>query len=112
MEVAKKHDMWLPTFGHAADGNVHTHIMKARYEGGKVIPLPESAWRDRIDAVRADLYRDARERGGVISGEHGIGLVKKPFLSLALEETQIELMRGIKKVFDPNGILNPGKIFD
>jgi glycolate oxidase len=111
-EVAKKHDMWLPTFGHAADGNVHTLIMKARYEGGKVIPLPESAWRDRIDVVRADLYRDARERGGVISGEHGIGLVKKPFFSLALEETQIALMRGIKKVFDPNGILNPGKIFD
>ncbi len=111
-EVAARHGLWLPTFGHAADGNVHTHIMKARYEGGKVIPLPESAWRDRIDAVRSDLYRDARERGGVISGEHGIGLVKKPFLSLALEESQIALMRGIKKVFDPHGILNPGKIFD
>ena len=111
-EVAKKYDIWLPTFGHAADGNVHTHIMKARFEGGKVVPAPESEWRDKIDAVRADLYRDGRERGGVISGEHGIGLVKKPFLSLALEEAQIELMKGIKKVFDPNGILNPGKIFD
>ena len=86
--------------------------MKARYEDGKVVPLPESEWRDKIDAVRADLYRDARERGGVISGEHGIGLVKKPFLSLALEEGQIELMKGIKQVFDPHGILNPGKIFD
>ncbi len=111
-EVAKKYDIWLPTFGHAADGNVHTHIMKARFEDGKVIPVPESEWRDKIDAVRADLYRDGRERGGVISGEHGIGLVKKPFLSLALEEAQIELMKGIKKVFDPSGILNPGKIFD
>ena len=111
-EVAKKYDIWLPTFGHAADGNVHTHIMKARFEDGKIVPAPESEWRDKIDAVRADLYRDGRERGGVISGEHGIGLVKKPFLSLALEEAQIELMKGIKKVFDPNGILNPGKIFD
>jgi len=111
-EVAKKYDIWLPTFGHAADGNVHTHIMKARFEDGKVIPVPESEWRDKIDAVRADLYRDGRERGGVISGEHGIGLVKKPFLSLALEEAQIELIKGIKKVFDPNGIFNPGKIFD
>ena len=111
-EVAKKYDIWLPTFGHAADGNVHTHIMKARFEDGKIVPAPESEWRDKIDAVRADLYRDGRERGGVISGEHGIGLVKKPFLSLALEEAQIELMKGIKKVFDPSGILNPGKIFD
>jgi len=111
-EVAKKYNIWLPTFGHAADGNVHTHIMKARFEGGKVIPVPESEWRDKINAVRADLYRDGRERGGVISGEHGIGLVKKPFLSMSLEDAQIELMKGIKKVFDPNGILNPGKIFD
>ncbi|MCJ7644737.1 MAG: FAD-binding oxidoreductase [Candidatus Aminicenantes bacterium] len=111
-EVAKKYDIWLPTFGHAADGNVHTHIMKARFEEGKVIPVPEGEWRDKIDAVRADLYRDGRERGGVISGEHGIGLVKKPFLSMSLEDAQIGLMKGIKKVFDPNGILNPGKIFD
>ena len=111
-EVEARHGLWLPTFGHAADGNVHTHIMKARYESGKVVPLPERVWRGRIDAVRAELYGDARDRGGVISGEHGIGLVKKPFLSLALEEVQIELMRGIKKVFDPHGILNPGKIFD
>jgi glycolate oxidase len=111
-EVARKYDIWLPTFGHAADGNVHTHIMKARFEGGKIVPVPESEWRDKIDRVRADLYRDGRERGGVISGEHGIGLVKKPFLSLALEEAQIGLMKGIKKVFDPKGILNPGKIFD
>jgi len=111
-EVAKKYNIWLPTFGHAADGNVHTHIMKARFEDGKIVPVPESEWRDKIDAVRADLYRDGRERGGVISGEHGIGLVKKPFLSMSLEDAQIELMKGIKKVFDPNGILNPGKIFD
>lgn len=111
-EVGKKYDIWLPTFGHAADGNVHTHIMKARLEGGKVVPLPEHVWRDKIDAVRADLYRDGRERGGVISGEHGIGLVKKPFLSLSLEDAQIDLMKKIKRVFDPHGILNPGKIFD
>ncbi|MGZ4886571.1 MAG: FAD-binding oxidoreductase, partial [Candidatus Aminicenantales bacterium] len=50
--------------------------------------------------------------GGVISGEHGIGLVKKPFLSLVLDEKQIDLMRSIKKAFDPAGIMNPGKIFD
>jgi glycolate oxidase len=111
-EVAARHGMWLPTFGHAADGNVHTHIMKARYEDGKMVPVPESDWRGKADLIRDELFRDCRERGGVISGEHGIGLVKKPYLSLVLDERQIEIMRGIKRVFDPNGIMNPGKIFD
>ena len=111
-EVAAKYGMWLPTFGHAADGNVHTHIMKARYECGKMAPVPESDWRGKVDCVREELFRDCRERGGVISGEHGIGLIKKPYLSFVLDERQIELMRGIKRVFDPNGIMNPGKIFD
>jgi len=111
-EVASRYGMWLPTFGHAADGNVHTHIMKARYEDGKMVPVPESDWRGKADRVREELFRDCRERGGVISGEHGIGLVKKPYLSLVLDDRQIELMRGIKRVFDPNGIMNPGKIFD
>jgi glycolate oxidase len=111
-EVAARTGMWLPTFGHAADGNVHTHIMKARYEDGRMVPVPESAWKDKADLVREELFRDCRERGGVISGEHGIGLVKKPYLSIVLDERQIEIMRGIKRVFDPNGIMNPGKIFD
>jgi glycolate oxidase len=111
-EIAARTGMWLPTFGHAADGNVHTHLMKARFENGKMVPVPEAEWRGKADGVREELFRDCRERGGVISGEHGIGLVKKPYLSLVLDERQIELMRGIKKVFDPRGIMNPGKIFD
>ncbi len=111
-EVAARHGLWLPTFGHAADGNVHTHIMKVRYESGAMVPVPESEWRPKADPVREELFRDCKARGGVISGEHGIGLVKKPFLSLVLDERQIELMRGIKRVFDPRGIMNPGKIFD
>ncbi|OGD19971.1 MAG: hypothetical protein A2W03_15970 [Candidatus Aminicenantes bacterium RBG_16_63_16] len=111
-EVSTRHAMWLPTFGHAADGNVHTHIMKARYEDGRMIPLPEDEWRPKFEAVRRELYADGLERGGVISGEHGIGLVKKAYLPLALDPVQIELMRGIKRLFDPAGILNPGKIFD
>jgi len=111
-EVAAKHGLWLPTFGHAADGNVHTHIMKVRYEGGAMSPVPETEWRPKADLVREELFRDCKARGGVISGEHGIGLVKKPYLSLVLDERQIELMRGLKRVFDPNGIMNPGKIFD
>jgi len=111
-EVSEKYDIWLPTFGHAADGNVHTHIMRARYSAGKMIPLPEKEWRAKVDRVRGELYADGKARGGVISGEHGIGIIKKPFLSLTLDEVQVELMKGIKRLVDPHLILNPGKIFD
>ncbi len=111
-EISVKHGIWLPTYGHAADGNVHTHIMKARYEGGRLIPVPEDEWRKKSELVREELYRDCKERGGVISGEHGIGVVKKNFLSYVLGKEEIQLMKGIKKIFDPHHILNPGKIFD
>jgi len=89
-EVSRKFDIWLPTFGHAADGNVHTHIMKARFEHGEIHPVPEAEWREKIGYVRRELYKDCKKRGGVISGEHGIGLVKKPFLSFVLDEKQID----------------------
>jgi glycolate oxidase len=111
-EVSQEYKIWLPTFGHAADGNVHTHIMKAVYEDGHIVPLPEEDWKNKLENVRRELYQDCKERGGVISGEHGIGIVKKPYLSYVLDEESISLMRGIKKTFDPNNILNPGKIFD
>jgi len=111
-EVSEKYKIWLPTFGHAADGNVHTHIMSARFEGGKIIPLPEEKWKTQFEKVREELYKDCKSRGGVISGEHGIGIVKKPYLPYVLDEETIELMKGIKTLFDPHNILNPGKIFD
>jgi glycolate oxidase len=111
-EVSRKYNMWLPTFGHAADGNVHTHIMSARFEAGTIVSLPKEEWKAKFDKVREELYRDCRNRRGVISGEHGIGIVKKPYLSYVLDEETIELMKGIKRHFDPQNILNPGKIFD
>lgn len=111
-EISQKYGIWLPTFGHAADGNVHTHIMKARLENEKIIPVAEEEWKEKIDKVRHELYRDSKTRGGMISGEHGIGIVKKPFLSYVLEEEEIRLMKGIKYLFDPHHILNPNKIFD
>ncbi len=111
-EVSRKYNMWLPTFGHAADGNVHTHIMSARFEGGKVVSIPEEEWKSKFEKVRRELYKDCRDRQGVISGEHGIGIVKKSYLSYVLDEETIELMKGIKRHFDPQNILNPGKIFD
>jgi len=111
-EIGEKYGAWLPTFGHAGDGNVHTHLMKALYVDGKIIPLAEEEWRATIEVIRAEIYADGLARGGVVSGEHGIGIVKKRYLAASLPPGQIELMRGIKRAFDPNGILNPGKIFD
>jgi glycolate oxidase len=86
--------------------------MKCRREGGRFVPVPEAEWRETLERVRAGLYADGAARGGVISGEHGIGLVKKPYLEGCLSPEHVALMRGIKKVFDPHGILNPGKVFD
>jgi len=111
-EVSQQYQIWLPTFGHAADGNVHTHIMAARFEQGEIIPLPEEDWKVKHERVREELYKDCKSRGGMISGEHGIGIVKKPYLSYVVDEGSIGLMKGIKRVFDPRNILNPGKIFD
>jgi len=111
-ELERDYGLWLPTFGHAGDGNVHTHIMKARFEAGELVPVADREWRPKYDLVRKALYDDCRARGGVISGEHGIGLVKKEYLVSCLGREQVDLMRGLKRVFDPHGILNPGKIFD
>lgn len=111
-QVSQKYGLWLPTFGHAADGNVHTHLMSARYDRGKLVPLAEKEWKDKINKIRQELYQDCKERKGMISGEHGIGIVKKPYLHYVVEEEALNLMKGIKTLFDPKHILNPGKIFD
>ena len=72
--------------------------------------LPEEKWKSTLSAVFRELYDKAREFGGQVSGEHGIGYVKQPYLVESLGDDLIELMAGIKKVFDPTGILNPGKV--
>ena len=101
-----------PTFGHAGDGNVHTHIMKARREDGRIVPLPEAEWRAALDAVRdGDLRRRCGPgRRHLRGARHRPG--QKALPGDCLSPEQIDLMRGIKNVFDPRGILNPGKIFD
>ena len=71
-----------------------------------------AGWRERSATIRHALYEDVSRRGGVISGEHGIGLVEKEHLSMNLTPAHIAVMRSIKKALDPDGILNPGKIFD
>lgn len=90
-------------YGHAGDGNLHVNIIKGE--------LSDAFWAEELTLAIRELFKAVVEMGGTISGEHGIGLVQKPYMDLAFSAQGLELMRGIKKVFDPNGILNPGKIF-
>jgi glycolate oxidase len=101
----------IPTYGHAADGNVHSHSLRLSLENG-AFGGELTGWREGSAAIRQALYEDVARRGGVISGEHGIGLVKKEFLSMNLGPAHLAVMRSIKKALDPEGVLNPGKIFD
>jgi glycolate oxidase len=91
-------------YGHAGDGNLHIRIKKEGTENSQDDP-------EIIQSLRA-LFLLVKGLGGTVSGEHGIGLVQKSFMDIVFSEKQLELMRGIKKVFDPNNILNAGKIFD
>ena len=93
----------IPSFGHAGDGNLHVYLCR---DG-----LPEDEWEKRMETAFRKMYARAAELGGQVSGEHGIGYAKKRYMLKTCGEKQVELMRGIKKVFDPNGILNPGKLF-
>ena len=90
-------------FGHAGDGNVHIEILKG--------DLDDDAWRERLPKAREGIYLISKRLGGLITGEHGIGLIRKEYLGISLNDTQIEMMKRIKKAIDPKGILNPGKIF-
>ncbi|MCS7120755.1 MAG: FAD-binding oxidoreductase [Nitrososphaerota archaeon] len=98
--ISEMEGLYMPIYGHAGDGNLHVHIMK---EEGKDL---EYLWK-----VKREIYRLAVNLGGVISGEHGIGKIRKGELGLVLSEDEIEVMREIKRLFDPNNILNPGSIF-
>jgi glycolate oxidase len=101
----------IVSYGHAADGNVHSHTLKARLDDGlfgEEIP----GWWEKNAAARKALYEDVGARGGVISGEHGIGLSKRAYLEANIGSAQVAMMRAIKKALDPAGILNPGKIFE
>ena len=101
-DVAKQVNVRIPSFGHAWDGNLHIYICRDN--------LPESEWKEKLNSAFDLLYEKAREFGGQVSGEHGIGYAKKNYLRQQLGDYQLELMRGIKKVFDPNNILNPDKV--
>ncbi|WP_152266641.1 FAD-binding oxidoreductase [Agriterribacter humi] len=102
--LGKKHNFQAVCYGHAGDGNLHIRIKKE----GTANSMNEPAM---VESLRV-LFELVKSLGGTISGEHGIGLVQKGYMDIVMNETQLQLMRGIKKVFDPNNILNAGKIFD
>lgn len=90
-------------YGHAGDGNLHVNLLRGE--------LSSDTWTERRDRAEEELFRAVVRLGGKISGEHGIGLVQRALLPLALPAAEIAAMRALKAAFDPRGILNPGKIF-
>lgn len=102
-QICGRYGMTSICYGHAGDGNVHVNILKDR--------LDDAAWERTAGAAVREIFALAVSLGGTISGEHGIGWSQKSYLPMALGESEIRLMRGIKHLFDPAGILNPGKIF-
>lgn len=102
-ELGKKNNFDVVCYGHAGDGNLHIRIRKE----GTVNSFGDA---EMTKSLR-ELFELVKKLGGTISGEHGIGLIQKGFMDIVFHEKQIELMRQIKKAFDPNNILNAGKIF-
>jgi len=102
-EVGAKYGFESVCYGHAGDGNLHVNIIKAS--------MSDEDWNHKLQDGITEIFELTVALGGTISGEHGIGLVQKDYMPLKYSEINLNLMRGIKGVFDPNGILNPGKIF-
>jgi glycolate oxidase len=100
-EISLKYDLPIVIFGHAGDGNLHPNILFDKRD--------QEEW-ERVEAAVADLFAGAVELGGTLSGEHGVGMLKRPYLEMALGPLAVEVMHGIKRALDPNGILNPGKV--
>ena len=100
--IQKEVEIRIKSFGHAGDGNLHAYVLR---DG-----LSDEVWEQRMHEAMEKIYQKARKLGGQVSGEHGIGFAKKPYLKESLPEASLRLMNGIKKVFDPENILNPHKI--
>ncbi|MCH2591470.1 MAG: FAD-binding protein [Pedosphaera sp.] len=102
-EVAKKHELKIGTFGHMGDGNLHPTFLTDERNADEI---------HRVHEAFKEIFDEAIRLGGTITGEHGIGLAKKEFLPKFAGEAQMRVMRELRSVLDPKGILNPGKMFD
>jgi glycolate oxidase len=99
-ELGKKHDMLVPSLGHVGDGNLHPHLCFDRGNSEEMA---------KLEMVKDELYTKAVELGGTISGEHGVGLTKAKYMEMEHGKEGMAAMRNLKKLFDPKGIMNPGK---
>ena len=100
--ISEKYGLLIASFGHAGDGNIHVNIMTDKKNTDEY---------KKANAALKDIFQATLDMGGTISGEHGVGLTKKQYIGMELSETSISIMKSIKNIFDPKGILNPGKIF-
>ena len=101
-DTGSKYGFESVCYGHAGDGNLHVNILRGN--------LNEEAWNIGVTKGIREIFKYVKSVGGTISGEHGIGLVQRQYLDIVFSKTEMKLMRQIKKVFDPRGILNPGKV--
>ena len=102
-QIGKKHGFSSVCYGHAGDGNLHINIIKGN--------MGDEAWNNDLKKAIREIFELTVSLGGTLSGEHGIGLVQKEYMDIAFTQTNLELQKGIKKLFDPYGILNPKKVF-
>lgn len=102
-QISEKYGIDTVCYGHSGDGNVHVNILKG--------DLNTKEWDEILDKAITEIFELTVSLGGTISGEHGIGFSQKKYLPIALSKEELKLMKSIKKLFDPNNILNPGKIF-
>lgn len=102
-EIGKKYGFKSICYGHAGDGNLHINIIKGE--------LSETQWKEELPKGITEIFELTVSLGGTLSGEHGIGYVQRQYMPIAFDAVQLEIMKGIKNLFDPNGILNPEKIF-
>ncbi|MEN6412376.1 MAG: FAD-linked oxidase C-terminal domain-containing protein [Veillonellales bacterium] len=101
-ELQQRFDIKIRSFGHAGDGNLHVYVLRDKLDGAE--------WRKRLNDVMDAMYARAKDLGGQVSGEHGIGCAKKPYLESSAGEDYMHLLKSIKQAFDPKNILNPGKV--
>jgi glycolate oxidase len=103
-EIGRRYGFHSVCYGHAGDGNLHVNIIKGE--------LTDEEWNGSLIVAIKEIFELVKKLGGTISGEHGVGLVQKNYLPIVFDEVQMRLMKQIKQIFDPNNILNAGKIFD